>query len=116
MTSAGVLTAERRAGQPPAAPSLASPADLAAALRKRLSGEVRFDPGSRALYATDLSIYRQSPIGVVIPKTIEDVIITVEECERRGIPILGRGCGTSLAGQCCNIAVEIGRASCRERV
>src|SRR5919198_5292180 len=107
MTSAGVLTAERRAGQPPAAPSLASPADLAAALRKRLCGEVRFDPGSRALYATDLSIYRQSPIGVVIPKTIEDVIITVEECERRGIPILGRGCGTSLAGQCCNIAVVI---------
>jgi FAD/FMN-containing dehydrogenase len=80
---------------------------LAAALRARLRGEARFDPGTRALYATDLSIYRQVPIGVVIPKTVEDVLTTVEECRRRGVPILGRGCGTSLAGQTCNIAVVI---------
>lgn len=85
----------------------ASSADLAATLRKRVRGEVRFDEGSRALYATDLSIYRQPPIGVVIPRTVEDVIVTVEECQRRGVPILGRGCGTSLAGQCCNVAVVI---------
>ena len=85
----------------------AQAADLATALRKRLRGEVRFDPGSRALYATDLSIYRQPPIGVVIPRTIEDVIIAVAECRHRAIPILGRGCGTSLAGQTCNIAVVI---------
>ena len=84
-----------------------SSADLAAALRKRLRGEVRFDPGARALYATDLSIYRQVPIGVVIPRRIDDAIVTVEECRRRGVPILGRGCGTSLAGQCCNVAVVI---------
>jgi FAD/FMN-containing dehydrogenase len=83
------------------------PTDLAAALRKRLRGEVRFDPGSRALYATDLSIYRQTPIGVVIPQSIDDVVVTVEECRRRGVPILSRGCGTSLAGQCCNVAVII---------
>src|SRR5579883_1052403 len=82
-------------------------ADLAAALRKRIEGEVRFDPGSRALYATDLSIYRQPPIGVVIPRSIDDVIATVEECRSRGVPILGRGCGTSLAGQTCNVAVVI---------
>jgi FAD/FMN-containing dehydrogenase/Fe-S oxidoreductase len=44
---------------------------------------------------------------VVIPRTIEDVVITVDECRQRGIPILGRGCGTSLAGQTCNIAVVI---------
>ena len=82
-------------------------ADLAIVLKKRLSGELRFDAGSRALYATDLSIYRQPPIGVVIPRTIEDVTITVEECRQREVPILGRVCGTSLAGQTCNIAVVI---------
>src|SRR5689334_11851097 len=82
-------------------------ADLANALRKRIEGEVRFDAGSRALYATDLSIYRQPPIGVVVPKSIEDVIVAVEECRNRDVPILGRGCGTSLAGQTCNVAVVI---------
>src|SRR3954451_3822850 len=85
----------------------AQAADLAAALKKRLQGDVRFDPGSRALYATDLSIYRHPPIGVVIPRTIDDVVITVDECRQRSIPILGRGCGTSLAGQTCNVAVVI---------
>jgi FAD/FMN-containing dehydrogenase len=82
-------------------------ADLPRVLKKRLSGEVRFDPGSRAPYATDLSIYRQPPIGVAVPRTIEDVMITVDECRERGIPILGRGCGTSLAGQTWNVAVVI---------
>ncbi len=81
--------------------------ELSAALRKRIDGEVRFDTGSRALYATDLSIYRKPPIGVVIPKSIDDVVATVEECRNRDVPILGRGCGTSLAGQTCNIAVVI---------
>lgn len=90
-----------------AKPKAAQTADLAAALKKRIAGEVRFDAGSRALYATDLSIYRQPPIGVVIPRTIDDVIITVNECRQRGIPILSRGCGTSLAGQTCNVAVVI---------
>jgi FAD/FMN-containing dehydrogenase len=90
-----------------AAPGSTAPIDLATVLRKRVRGEVRFDAGSRALYATDLSIYRQPPIGVVIPRTIEEVIITVQECRQRGVPILGRGCGTSLAGQCCNVAVVV---------
>ncbi len=78
---------------------------LAAELRRRIAGEVRFDAGSRALYATDLSIYRQVPIGVVIPKTAEDVEAAVAACRSRGVPILGRGCGTSLSGQACNVAV-----------
>src|SRR5690242_4172903 len=82
-------------------------ADLQSALHSRIEGEVRFDPGSRALYATDLSIYRQVPIGVVIPKSIDDVVATMEECHRRAVPVLGRGCGTSLAGQTCNVAVVI---------
>jgi FAD/FMN-containing dehydrogenase/Fe-S oxidoreductase len=76
-------------------------------LKQTIAGEVRFDPGSRALYATDLSIYRQVPVGVVIPRTIDDVVATVQACREHGVPILGRGCGTSLAGQCCNVAVVI---------
>lgn len=78
---------------------------LAAKLQESIEGEVRFDAGSRALYATDGSNYRQVPIGVVVPKTKEDVIRTVAICRSFHAPILSRGGGTSLAGQCCNVAV-----------
>jgi FAD/FMN-containing dehydrogenase/Fe-S oxidoreductase len=78
---------------------------LAAELRGALRGEVRFDAGSRALYATDGSNYRQVPIGVVVPKEVDDVIKTLEICRARGAPILSRGGGTSLTGSCCNVAV-----------
>src|SRR5213076_2668947 len=80
---------------------------LAAHLRKQIQGEVRFDAGSRALYATDGSNYRQVPIGVVLPKTLDDVIATVALCREHGAPLLSRGGGTSLAGQCCNVAVVL---------
>jgi FAD/FMN-containing dehydrogenase/Fe-S oxidoreductase len=80
---------------------------LAAELRKKIEGEVRFDKGSRALYATDGSNYRQVPIGVVIPRSKEDVEATVATCRQFAAPLLGRGCGTSLAGQCCNVAVVV---------
>lgn len=76
-------------------------------LRRNIRGEVRFDSGSRALYASDLSMYRQVPIGVVIPRNYDDVIHTVKICREYKAPILSRGCGTSLAGQCCNTAVVI---------
>ncbi|MHB1951283.1 MAG: FAD-binding and (Fe-S)-binding domain-containing protein [Acidiferrobacteraceae bacterium] len=76
-------------------------------LASRVLGEVRFDAGSRALYATDGSNYRQVPIGVVLPRDVEDVIATVSVCRQFGVPLLPRGCGTSLAGQCCNTAVVI---------
>src|SRR5215467_11614360 len=78
---------------------------LAAALRRHLRGEVRFDNGSRALYATDGSSYRQVPIGVVIPRSVDDVIAAVAIARAHGAPVLCRGGGTSLAGQCCNTAV-----------
>ena len=74
------------------------------ALKKAIDGEVRFDKGARALYATDSSNYRQAPIGVVIPRHVQDVETTVRLAEH-GTPILSRGGGTSLAGQCCNVAV-----------
>src|SRR2546426_11094661 len=81
---------------------------LASELRRRIRGEVRFDDGSRALYATDASNYRQVPIGVVIPRDTDDVIRTVEIARGFGAPILARGGGTSLAGQCGNVAVVPG--------
>lgn len=79
--------------------------DLATTLRRRLRGEVRFDAGSRALYSTDASNYRQAPIGVVVPRHLDDVLKTVETARQFGAPLLSRGGGTSLAGQCCNVAV-----------
>ena len=82
-------------------------AALAAALRREIRGEVRFDNGSRALYATDGSNYRQVPIGVVLPRDTDDVIATVALSRQFGAPILSRGAGTSLAGQGCNVAVVI---------
>lgn len=82
-------------------------ARLASALREGVRGEVRFDPGSRALWATDASNYRRVPIGVVLPRTVEDVVRTVEIAREHGAPVLARGGGTSLAGQCCNTAVVI---------
>ncbi|MGA8763304.1 MAG: FAD-binding and (Fe-S)-binding domain-containing protein [Candidatus Sulfotelmatobacter sp.] len=66
---------------------------------------VRFDAGARALYATDGSNYRQLPIGVVLPRDADDVVTTVALCREFGAPLLCRGGGTSLAGQCCNVAV-----------
>ena len=76
-------------------------------LRAVVRGEVRFDEGSRALYTSDASNYRQIPIGVVLPRDTNDVVETVSICHRYGAPILARGGGTSLAGQCCNVAVVI---------
>jgi FAD/FMN-containing dehydrogenase len=80
---------------------------LEAHLRRELKGEVRFDDGDRALYATDGSNYRQVPIGVVIPRDAEDVEATVALCRKYGAPVLGRGGGTSLTGGCCNVAVVL---------
>ena len=68
---------------------------------------MRFDRGSRAIYATDGSNYRQIPIGLVIPRDEDDVIATVAACKKFGAPVLPRGAGTSLAGQCCNVAVVL---------
>jgi FAD/FMN-containing dehydrogenase/Fe-S oxidoreductase len=74
-------------------------------LRRVMRGGVRFDRGSRAAYATDGSNYRQVPIGVVLPRDANDVIAAMAVCRDHRAPVLARGGGTSLAGQCCNVAV-----------
>ncbi|HET8559786.1 MAG TPA: FAD-binding and (Fe-S)-binding domain-containing protein [Marmoricola sp.] len=76
-------------------------------LRRHVEGEVRFDKGSIAMYASDASNFRQVPIGVVIPKTLDDVVATMVACHRYGAPVLSRGGGTSLSGETVNVAVVI---------
>lgn len=80
---------------------------LEADLRAAIAGEVRFDSGDRALWATDASNYRQIPIGVVLPRDVDDAVRAVEVARRHRAPILPRGGGTSLAGQTTNVAVVI---------
>ena len=76
-------------------------------LRREVDGEVRFDAGSRAAYSTDGSNFRRVPIGVVVPRTVEAGAAAVAVCRRHDAPLLSRGGGTSLAGQCTNTAVVI---------
>jgi FAD/FMN-containing dehydrogenase/Fe-S oxidoreductase len=78
---------------PPGAPRLER------ALRERVRGEVRFDPGSRLLYSTDASLYQIVPVGVVLPRDAEDVAGATRLAAEHGVPVLPRGGGTSLAGQ-----------------
>jgi FAD/FMN-containing dehydrogenase/Fe-S oxidoreductase len=77
------------------------------ALRRNIRGDVRFDSSSRALYASDGSNYRQVPIGIVRPRDADDVIAAVSLAREFGAPLLCRGSGTSLAGQCCNVALVL---------
>src|SRR5437764_3861529 len=88
-------------------PSTVDGRGLAADLAARVRGEVRFDAGTRAAYSTDGSNYRQVPIGVVVPRDVEDAVEAIAVCRAYGAPVLSRGGGTSLAGQCCNVAVVL---------
>ncbi|MEO8203385.1 MAG: FAD-linked oxidase C-terminal domain-containing protein [Betaproteobacteria bacterium] len=88
-------------------PSDGQAAALGAALAAAITGEVRFDAGSRAVYSADASNYRQIPIGVVLPRTVADVEAAVRICREHGVPILPRGGGTSQCGQCVNVAVVL---------
>src|SRR5687768_7804262 len=89
---------------------------LAIALRDSLTGEVRFDDGMRAAYAADASNYRQVPIGVVLPRSIEDIVAAMRICSAQGVPVLARGGATSLNGQTVNVAVVIDCSKYLDRV
>ncbi|MBB4930367.1 FAD/FMN-containing dehydrogenase/Fe-S oxidoreductase [Lipingzhangella halophila] len=67
-------------------------------LRAGISGSVSFDSGTRALYTADASNYRHVPLGVVVPRTIDDIIAAVAACNTHGVPLTPRGGGTSIAG------------------
>ena len=76
-------------------------------LRTEIKGEVRFDRGDRGMYASDAGNYRMVPIGIVLPRDIDDVVHTVAVCRRHGAPIVARGGGTGIPGQTVNAAVVL---------
>ncbi len=90
--------------------------DLIHDLGRQIAGEVRFDDMTKVLYSTDASIYEIEPLGVVIPRTPEDAIATVEICGRYGVPVLPRGGGTALAGQAVGRAVHLDMSKYLNRV
>ena len=109
-TSASQLERRHPSQTPPTSHVTTGPTDvdvsgLKRALQQAVSGEVRFDAGTRAMYANDFSIYRAVPIGVVIPRGPDDVIAAVAICREYQAPVLPRGCGTAPSGQTTNVAV-----------
>src|SRR5512136_1588500 len=81
--------------------------DFVDELRRRFTGDIRNDHASRVLYSTDASIYQIEPLGVVIPRTQDDLQAAVELAAKYRVPILARGSGTSLAGQAIGEALII---------
>src|SRR5476651_173365 len=85
-------------------------------LEQHISGEVRFDRVSRALYSTDASVYRIEPLGIVVPRTREDVIRTVEIAGRHGVSVTARGGGTSQAGQAIGAGLQLDTSKYLNRI
>ncbi|MFZ1043701.1 MAG: FAD-linked oxidase C-terminal domain-containing protein [Anaerolineales bacterium] len=73
--------------------------DFVNELRKQFTGDIRLDLSSKILYSTDASIYQIEPLGVVFPRTQDDLQSVVELASKYRLPILPRGSGSSLAGQ-----------------
>jgi FAD/FMN-containing dehydrogenase/Fe-S oxidoreductase len=82
-------------------------ADLQQALARVIEGELRFDPASRGRYATDASIYQVAPLGVLVPRSHDDVRAAFEVCRSLGVPVLPRGAGSSQCGQSVGAALVI---------
>ncbi|MGW2098320.1 FAD-binding and (Fe-S)-binding domain-containing protein [Streptomyces olivaceoviridis] len=82
-------------------------AELAGALRGAVRGEVAFDATARALVTMDASNYRRVPLGVVAPRDADDVAAVLEVCRARGVPVVARGGGTSIAGQATGTGVVL---------
>ncbi|MGX1542108.1 FAD-binding and (Fe-S)-binding domain-containing protein [Streptomyces adustus] len=95
------------AGRPPEPGDAADPAGLAEELRRVVRGEVGFDVTSRALVTMDASNYRRVPLGVVAPRDADDVAAVLAVCRERGVPVVARGGGTSIAGQATGTGVVL---------
>src|SRR4051812_1373706 len=76
-------------------------------LSRETRAEVRFDRGTRGLYASDASLYEIDPLGVVVPRTAGDVVAVVSIAAEEHVPILARGAATSLSGQTVGAAIVI---------
>ncbi|MFV2194742.1 FAD-binding and (Fe-S)-binding domain-containing protein [Nocardiopsis sp. LOL_012] len=83
------------------------PADLRRDLEARITGTVAFDAGTLALYTSDASNYRRVPLGVVIPRTVDDCVAAVRTCAEHGVPVVPRGGGTSIAGNAIGTGIVI---------
>jgi FAD/FMN-containing dehydrogenase/Fe-S oxidoreductase len=80
---------------------------LAQRLRRETQAELLFSAGDRGRYATDASIYQQTPRGAIVPRSIADVAAAMAICREEGIAVLARGGGTSQCGQTVNDALVI---------
>src|SRR5216110_3014984 len=76
-------------------------------LEQQITGEVRFDTVSRALYSTDASVYQIEPLGVIVPRTRKDVVAAVQIAARHHVSVTARGGGTSQAGQAIGSGLQI---------
>jgi FAD/FMN-containing dehydrogenase/Fe-S oxidoreductase len=101
------VKSDARVPGPPGSTQTVDTLPLARDLRRAIDGEVRFDPGSIAMYASDASNFRQVPVGVVVPRTLDDVVATHRICSRYAVPVTNRGGGTSLSGETVNYAVVL---------
>src|SRR5437763_9150760 len=81
--------------------------DLAQRLARVVEGELLFDAASRGRYATDASIYQIEPLGVLVPRTHEDVRAALDVCRSLRVPVLPRGAGSSQCGQTVGAALVI---------
>src|SRR5205814_3275893 len=92
------------------------PSPLQRDLEREISGEVRFDAVSRALYSTDASVYQIIPLGVVVPRGDDDVVRAVQIAGRHGVSITARGGGTSQAGQAVGAGLQLDTSKYLHRV
>src|SRR5438552_9242110 len=90
--------------------------DLAQRLARVVEGELLFDAASRGRYATDASIYQVEPLGVLVPRTHEDVRAALEVCRALRVPVLPRGAGSSQCGQTVGAALVIDRTTHLDRI
>ena len=109
-------TVSRVISPAPTRPDLNILLGLRSGLEKNSTCEVRFDSATRAVYASEASNYRQLPIAVVIPKTLDDLVLAVKYCKEANLPILPRGAGTSMCGQSVNAAVIIDASKYLNRI
>jgi FAD/FMN-containing dehydrogenase/Fe-S oxidoreductase len=85
-------------------------------LEEQISGEVRFDAVSLALYSTDASVYQIHPLGVVLAKSRDDIVRTVNIARAHGVSITARGGGTSQAGQAIGEGLQLDTSKYYNRI
>ena len=107
MPSAAILDPMTELAQPVVFHPRRADSELATRLRAAVEGDVLFDRASRGRYSTDASIYQVEPVGVLVPKTQDDVRAAIDICRELRVPLLPRGAGSSQCGQTVGAALVI---------